>query len=440
MSEIWDEFEKLALAQGLISEGSESDMEKFDPSESSRTDSLARDAVALLYGVQPDTIYDEKKTLMDQAHPDTFVVGRAYDAMNAVVENNYQRQDMMAYIALKQPNGHLTQRRYVAAKHELTNSLVKAAFLLDNRDEIELMSLADSCAARLDERGDRIVKEAMPAVAIAGIALGASVLIGAAYYFMYGATTAQGVYANSQKVLDALQPLASEPYARAIEADVTKIMRMAEQVYQVKDQIANVTSVDEAVDMAQQQANSAKMQAIIQRINTYLAQLQKIQRAIPGWVAKIKLVHSTSTEVKSDWWAKVISFTSRFTYEDWQTLIDSLAGQAGIMGGQVGGLLEAIQKEVQVMNGAKAAAHNSGPDIQSALQDTPPPQPGARPQALPGAPASGALPQPIPAPNPASPPGVARPGTPPNPAVDSDGFPVIPQSNFGGNALPNWGD
>ena len=80
------------------------------------------------------------------------VVGPAYDAMNAIVENLHQRQDIMSYIALKTPDGHLVQRRYVKASQDLISSLISIGFSMDSLNEEGLMSLADTCAGKIEKR------------------------------------------------------------------------------------------------------------------------------------------------------------------------------------------------------------------------------------------------------------------------------------------------
>ena len=96
--DIWEEFEKIAISQGLVSEADQN-----DPIPGKTHSESFDDTISLLYGIKPESIYDNKKTIVENAHPETAVMMRAYDAMNGVVENLHQRQDMMAYIALKMP-------------------------------------------------------------------------------------------------------------------------------------------------------------------------------------------------------------------------------------------------------------------------------------------------------------------------------------------------
>ena len=424
MSEIWNEFEKIALEQGLITEAQEDkrqERSQEDPAKMpARYDSLSNDAIRMLYGLEPEKIFEKGKTIIEVAHPETAIAGRAYDAMNAVWENEHQRHDMMSYIALKMPNGHLTQRRYVAAKQDLVNALVRSAFTLDHEDEHELMSLADSCAERLVKRDEEIKKEAIAPLAIAGIAAGAA-LLGAAWYVSYGPQTAQNVYINSQQVLESLDKLSDQPYADGIRTDVQKIMDMAEAVYADKDQLGQVISVDAAVTAAQSAAHKAKVDAINKRIQTYINQLRKVQRAIPNWVKKIQSVNSTSTEGSSDWWAKVKGIFDPVYDTKTEDLINKLYGKEAWLGMQKwlglgtarqrsGGLYEAITKDIQKMGQAMVAAkqevEQKAPDIfqqPAPAQQLPPQMVAQAPKPAPAPAPAQTLPAPTPAPAPTMP-------------------------------------
>jgi hypothetical protein len=426
MSDIWNEFEKMAVDQGLISIA-EDERKQEDPSKMpARYDSISDDAIRLLYGVEPQSIFDKDKTIIEIAHPETAVVSRTYDAMNAVVENLHQRQDMMAYIALKMPNGHLTQRRYVAAKADLVNSLVRSAFLLENRDELELVTLADSCTERLAKKGaaKALVKEALNPLAITGIVAGAGTLLGGVYYLLYGATTAQSVYINSQKVLEALDPLNDKPYASGIRTDVTNLMQMAQHVYDIKDQLSQVQSVDMAINAIQAESHQAKVKDINARIYEYINQLRKVYQVIPDWVSKIKMAHNTDTEGESDWWAKLTGLADPFYNTDDETLIDNLYGQSGWFGGgQTGGLYEAIKNDIQKMGAAIQAGQRQ---VEQRIPEYNAQQYIIQQQSQ--------LPQAIPAPEPTSP-GVARPYPEQQPqqvAVQQ------PSTTTGFGGLPIW--
>jgi hypothetical protein len=447
MSDIWNEFEKIAVAQGLVSvddelvsEAQNKGRKQKNPSKMpARYDSLSDDAIRLLYGLEPESIYDKNKTIIEIAHPETAVVGRAYDAMNAVVENLHQRQDMMAYIALKQPNGHLTMRRYVAAKQDLVNSLVRSAFLLDNREETELMALADDCAHRLEKKSQELTKEAIAPIAVVGIAGAAAAVLAGVYWFTYGATTAQSVFENAHVALQHIEPLISNAQTAdlrrdlsIIKGDLEKIMKDAQGIYRIKGELINVRSAFDATEMTA--ADEAKGKAVQSKLEEYVQQLLKIKQAIPAWVGAIKAEYSLGEEGVSDWWAKMRGveqylpeFMQSQRFAD-EKFIEKLWGKPGVgsmvsgfmggprseqaqAGGQVGGLLEAVNTEIQTVT---AIINKANSDVQMVQQPQMAPGPAPAPRLdapIAQAPASG-LPAPSAAPAPSQP-GSAPVGSPP---------------------------
>ena len=151
MSDIFNEFAKIAIEKGLITEATE-----VSDETNPRFDSLSNDDIKALYGVKPDG--ESEKHILDQAHPESVYVAPAYDKMNGLVENLFERQDIMAWIATKPNDGKHTQERYVKASQDLTMALLNTAFMLDRTGNEALMKLADSCASRLVET--EITKEA----------------------------------------------------------------------------------------------------------------------------------------------------------------------------------------------------------------------------------------------------------------------------------------
>jgi len=374
-NDIWGEFEKIAVAQGLISVAAD----EVEPSKMpARYDSLSDDAIRLLYNIEPEP--EHKKNIIELAHPETSIVGRAYDAMNAVVENAQQCNDMMAYIALKMPNGQLTQRRYVEAKKDLLDSLIRSAFTLDHQDEEGLMILADSCAQRLGER--QITKEGIAPLALAGVV---AAVLGLGYYFTKGAPPAEDVYQNAQKVITALEPLSDRAYAAPIRRDMANVMNMAKQVYNVKTQLIPIHSVDEAITAAQQESEKQKAQTAHQILTNYMAQLAKIKGAIKGWVSAIRAMAGEDTEERGDWSAKLHSLFRSVVNTPEEDLIEAIEGKSDVFAklkqfvpgtqdthgssGDVvqGGLLGAINQELVKFQGAIDVAQNKTPEIHETL-------------------------------------------------------------------------
>jgi len=130
-NEVFNNYVKIALEQGLISEGQ-------DVPESKNKDYA--DTIKTLYGLDIP-LNDSDKDILDQAHPNPVVIAPAYDRVNGLVENLRERQDIMAGIALK--------HRYANAYRDLVNELVALGFRMDNADHKELRVLADTCSHRL---------------------------------------------------------------------------------------------------------------------------------------------------------------------------------------------------------------------------------------------------------------------------------------------------
>jgi hypothetical protein len=146
MSEIFEEYAKIALERGLIKEA-QNESKKPNP----RYDSVDLEAMEMLYGIKPN---DEEDHIVEQAHPESVVVAPAYDRANGLVENLLERQDIMTGIALKPNDGKLVQRRYVVAHNDLVNELLKTAFMLDKKGQEDLMKLADNCSGRLNKEAE----------------------------------------------------------------------------------------------------------------------------------------------------------------------------------------------------------------------------------------------------------------------------------------------
>jgi len=156
-SEIFNNYIRLAEDAGLI--GEDEFNKTADPNDKTRYDRYSFSDLEALYGHKLGPNDKEGDSIVDVAHPETAVAVPAYDAMNSVVENLHQRNDIMTYVALKDPDGHLVQRRYVAAQQKLINSLVSVGFEMDSLEEAGLMSLADDCAGSIIKKEAALKKE-----------------------------------------------------------------------------------------------------------------------------------------------------------------------------------------------------------------------------------------------------------------------------------------
>jgi hypothetical protein len=259
--------------------------------------------------------------------------------MNSIVENLHQRQDIMTWIAEKNPDGLLIQKRYVKAHQDLINSLVRAGFLLDNSEESELMSLADSCAIRLDSN---IKKEAF--WPLAG---GVAATLGALWYFINGSDTAQNVFANAGRVLEALKGLETQPYYNTIYEEVSTLRTTAQAAFSKRSQVIS--------DATNKKATSPEN---IKFLNDYAMQLDKVLRDINDWQVQITNQQQNDTTEHSDWYSKLMGITKylyRFT-DNQEKLVAALGAPMedykGIMYGQSkgAGLYEAIINEKRIIS------------------------------------------------------------------------------------------
>jgi hypothetical protein len=117
--------------------------------------------IQYLYRNEEDVV-KYNKNLMQEAHPKKVIFGPAYDPINALVENNIERHDIMMAIVNKTPTGQLDHKKY--AEQQLQLSLIKIANELDFQDN-QLRPLADTCI-------DQFVKQAAwnyAVLALAGV-------------------------------------------------------------------------------------------------------------------------------------------------------------------------------------------------------------------------------------------------------------------------------
>jgi hypothetical protein len=141
MSDIFNNYAKIMEEQGLLKNAQRSSEAKTRPQ------GIDPEAIQMLYHVKPNG--KDEKPIVEQAHPEPAYVAPAYDRMNGLVENVQERQNMMIEIMEDPQHGKLTQHRYVKANNELLQELIRVATYMDNKNQEDLMKLADSCASEL---------------------------------------------------------------------------------------------------------------------------------------------------------------------------------------------------------------------------------------------------------------------------------------------------
>lgn len=304
MSEIFDEYARIATEQGLVKKA------KDEPKKSNpRYDSLDLEAIEMLYGIKPN---GDEKHIVERAHPDSVVVAPAYDRVNGLVENLLERQDIMVGIARKPNDGKSVQRRYVVAHDELLNEVLKTAFLLDKKGENDLMKLADTCAARLS---DDLVKTAWSwsdfgeALGVGGVAVGAGALtswLGAGAAVALGLTpvgwgVAAGTIAAAVLInnfSDHIDQKVTENCNSAIDKLTRVLDDPAEAANNDSDIHLMIADIRNTRDLGQTAKSlSAKTKSDIElgksTLKEYFSAITALHKKIPTWIGLLNSVHES---------------------------------------------------------------------------------------------------------------------------------------------------
>jgi hypothetical protein len=144
-SDIFNSYIELAQKEGLVSLAQDSSDSKKALDKNPRADSLSQERIGELYNVKPNAPkgMEYKRNIGEVAHSKPAIVGPAYDKLNALVESDNERQDILLHIVNKRTNGLLTQHKY--AQEEMARALVRIANDMDNRNQDDLRALADEC-------------------------------------------------------------------------------------------------------------------------------------------------------------------------------------------------------------------------------------------------------------------------------------------------------
>lgn len=312
MSDIFDEYAKIAVEQGLIKEAAEA-----GDKTNQRFDSLSDDDIRSLYGVKPN---GEEKHILDQAHPESAFVAPAYDKMNGLVENLFERQDIMAWIATKPNDGKHTQERYVKASQDLTMALLNAAFLLDRTGDIELMKLADSCA-------DRLTKEAIAPLAIAGIAAASAAVIGLVNNF--GNMIDKDVGLNSERAISELTDLLTggdlpgkEEYVNSLISDITYIKGLNDELNGFNIDIDVKGNIDNDISQGKSllKKYTAGIKELSKRINSVIS-IIKAQGEGHTWLSEYLNAPGAIIE---EGWEFLVGEDTKEAIQSLETLYESL--------------------------------------------------------------------------------------------------------------------
>lgn len=325
-SEVLENYFKIATESGLIKPSS---IEKSaDYKDKTRYDSRSFSDIQALYGIDVGEL-EKNKSITEVAHPDTLVVSPSYDLLHGVVENDAQRQEFMRYVATKEPNGNIVQRRYIKASEDLLNTLVSIGFEMDSRDEEGLTAVADECASNLVSIGKKkhtISKEARryrrysPSSRSSGSSVGllgglgrlavnpyawaVAAVIGLGY-LAYGSTSVQNVYANSNLVLDRVSEFSNAPFYKSIYSSVTKLRNLSGKFKEFQGKVV-ARSLDDAADKSVGKLADSRVPDVVALTKEYKDCLQETLSLCDKWVGAINLyIDAMDNGTDSDALAKI---------------------------------------------------------------------------------------------------------------------------------------
>lgn len=237
-SEIFESFIKIAQDKGLVSKDAPEKAIK-QLSKTHRHDSLSADDIAKLYGIKPETPEGMKYTrnIIEDAHPDTVIIGPAHDKLNGLFENNNERQDIILNIVNKNNNGQLDNHKW--AEQKLLLTLVRLGNDLDNKNKDELRALSDACLSQVSHP---FKKEAW----VLPVAAGAALVIGALYAQQHLPFANEGLQTNSQKLIEEIDQLINSNTNWGV--GVKYKPEFVAEMEQFKTKVAELTTVAESAD------------------------------------------------------------------------------------------------------------------------------------------------------------------------------------------------
>lgn len=287
-SEIFENYAKIALEQGLISEAEEETNPRYDSQDMS--------TIEALYGVQPNGKDDD---ILDKAHPEPVVVAPAYDRVNGLVENLKEQHDIIRGIVTKPNDGKLTQHRYIAANEDLLNQLTSVGFKMDNAGQEDLMKLADSCS-------EKLVKIApFPFLAV-GIVAGLAALYTA---ISQNVAFSQGVSQDSEKALVELSEAIEDypdlgPQLSPLMEQITLIKDAAQKVAQIQFAInkSGPPTSDKSTTAlnALEFMNKGYDDASVQLLEHYKEACIQLGKVLPDYINLLKMKAKQLEETHSD--------------------------------------------------------------------------------------------------------------------------------------------
>lgn len=306
-SEIFENYAKLALEQGLINKKTVTaeamtQEEKFKDSEWKKN-------IEQLYHVKLDN-----DDILDKAHPKSYIVGPAYDKTNALIENLKERHDIMVGIVNKMPGSDNIGNKYAAAHNELLSELIKIGYSMDNKKIDDLRILADSCS-------NRITKKAfLPLVAGGVVAGGVAAVLALIAIINHTTPSDQGVYNNCEKAIAEIEDL--KPKLPQIGKNIDKLLGDLKFLQQLSTQYNQLDGIDAStpeklIDAANK--NKDKFD-LVKKYKSACAYMENEINESISLITNYKM----QTERSWDWWQKLKNVSEYITGNDKEDAILAL--------------------------------------------------------------------------------------------------------------------
>lgn len=281
-SEIFESFVKIAQEKGLISEAEHAEHTEKDFHETNpRHDSLSIEQIGKLYNNKPQMPegMEYKKNISEVAHPKPLVISPSHDKLNGLVESINERQNILLHIVHKDPDGHLTQRKY--AQKDLVLSLVRVANQLDNSDQEALYKLADTCLSQVSAP---IQKKAwvLPAV------IGAAALLSALYAKQHLRFHSDGFTRDYQKASEEIDDLLTSnsnfgvgysynpAFIQTVNQLKTVLSELNTEVQKIMPLIERLDKPHTAPELMQMSAD-ADSQEVIRELEAFKQEVAKVE-------------------------------------------------------------------------------------------------------------------------------------------------------------------
>lgn len=241
-SEVFEEYIKIMKDNGLTKKAQRVNLpekKKEDP--------------AKLYESKEKDVYSK---MLEEAHPNKVIFGPTYDPINALVENNVERQQIMLNIVNRNPTGTLDHKKY--AETQLKLSLLKAANELNNQNNANLQVLANDCLYKLEKQASAYI--------IGAIAASLAILYGLNHY--KSSFTDENISIKSAKaihdideVLDAEMSffeMFGEEFAEDAKKDLRDIKKMVIKATEETKKVEKALTISSKVRTAKEAEEFAK--------------------------------------------------------------------------------------------------------------------------------------------------------------------------------------